>query len=263
MTLAIAARELSDTLSPFQIVFMRTSVALAIILMVVARSGRSGLKTKRLGFQTFRSVIHYGANLSWIVGVSMIPFAQVFALEFTMPIWIAILAVLFLGEKMTVGKVVAIVFGFIGVLVILRPGMVAIETGSIAVLAASFGFAVASVSTKSLSGTDTPLAILFYMFIVQWPVSAIGGLYVWVTPVWADAPWILLVGIVSLTAHYTMTRALMLADATVVLPIDFLRMPMIAVIGFLFYAEPFSAAIFLGAVLIFAGNYYNIRAESR
>ncbi len=263
LTLAIAVRELSDTLNSFQIMFMRTIVALFVILVFVAKTGSAALHTRRLKFHFFRNIVHYGATLSWIVGVSLIPLAQVFALEFTMPIWVAILAVTFLGERMTIGKLVAIIFGFFGVLIILRPGLVAIEFGSIIVLVASMGFAIASVCAKSLASTDTPLGIQFYMFIIHLPIAAIGGLYVWVTPEWADLPWILLTGILSLTAHYTMTKALILADISVVLPIDFLRMPMIAVLGFFLYAEPFSAAIFIGAVLIFAGNYYNIRAESR
>ncbi len=263
LLLAIAVRELSDTLNSFQIMFMRTVVALFIILVVVAKNGRGGLTTKRLRFHLFRNIIHYGATLAWIVGVGLIPLAQVFALEFTMPIWVALLAVMFLKERMTVGKLVAIVFGFAGVLVILRPGLVAIDFGSIVVLAASVGFAIAIVCVKSLSSTDSPLAIQFYMFVIQLPIAAIGGLYVWVTPEWADLPWIILAGTLSLTAHYTMAKALILADISVVLPIDFLRMPLIAVLGFFLYAEPFSAAIFIGAVLIFAGNYYNIRAESR
>ena len=99
--------------------------------------------------------------------------------------------------------------------------------------------------------------------MIQFPVALIGAAFVWENPVLVDAPWILVIGVCSLTAHYCLTRALTMADATLILPIDFLRMPMIAVIGFLFYAEPFSAFIFIGAIFIFAGNYYNIRAESR
>ncbi len=261
LTMAVAARELSDTLNPFQIVLLRTSVALSVVVVIVIRAHPGALSISRPKLHILRNVIHYGANLAWIIGVGLIPLAQVFALEFTIPIWVAIMAVLFLKEQMTVGKIVATIFGFAGVLVVLRPGMVAIEIGSIAVLAASVGFAIAFVTGKSLAKDNSPLTILFWLFAMQWPISAIGGITVWVTPEWADVPWILWIGVTALTAHYSMVRALALADVTLILPIDFLRMPLIAIIGFFLYAEPFSIWIFLGAVLIFAGNYYNIHRE--
>ncbi|MDP7600726.1 MAG: DMT family transporter [Rhodospirillales bacterium] len=261
LTMAVAVRELSDTLKPFQIVFLRTIVALSVVVVIVIRAKPGALSFQRAPLQIFRNVIHYGANLTWIIGVGLIPLAQVFALEFTIPIWVAIMAVLFLKEKMTVGKIVATILGFVGVLVVLRPGMVAIEIGSISVLAASVGFAIAFVTGKSLARDNSPLTLLFGMFATQLPVSAIGGIAVWVMPEWADVPWILWIGAMALTAHYSMVRALALADVTLILPIDFLRMPLIAIIGFFLYAEPFSIWIFLGAVLIFAGNYYNIYRE--
>ncbi len=261
--MAIAARQLSQTLDPFQIVFLRTSVALAIVLIIALKLGRAPIRTRRFGFHLVRNGVHYCANFLWIFGVGLIPLAQVFALEFTIPIWLAIFAVIFLRERMTLGKAVAILFGFGGVLIILRPGLVAIEAGSLAILGASVGFAMSNVITKALTRTDSSFAIVFYMFVIQWPIGLVGASLVWVMPTWNDVPWIGLIGVTALSAHYCMARALALADATLVIPIDFLRMPMIAVIGFLFYGEPFSAFIFLGAILIFAGNYYNIRAESR
>ena len=261
--MAIAARELTDTLNPFQVVFLRTSVAIVIVLVIVARAGRSAVYTRRFMTHLFRNLVHYGANLAWIAGVALIPLAQVFALEFSIPIWTALFAVIFIKEKMNLGKLVAIVFGFGGVLIILRPGLVAVELGSLYVLAASLGFAITHVATKSMSRTDSALAVLFYMFVIQWPLGLIGAVLVWENPVLADIPWILVVGVTALTAHYCMTRALKLADATVVVPIDFLRMPIVAVIGFFFYAEPFSGWIFLGGGLIFIATYYNIRFESR
>ena len=262
-TMAIAVRELTDTINSFEIVFLRTSVALTIILGIVLFRGWKTILTNHLRLHIFRNSIHYIGNLTWIIGVSLIPLAQVFALEFSIPIWVAIFAVLFLKERLTIGKIIAISSGFLGVLVILRPGLITIDQGSLAVLSAAFCFATANVITKSLSKTDQPLTILFLMFIMQLPISAIGAYFVWTTPVWTDCPWILLVGMMSLTAHYCMTRAITLADVTVVIPIDFMRMPIIAIIGFYLYSEPFSIWIFLGAVLIFSGNYFNIYHERK
>ncbi len=261
--MAVAARELSATLDPLQIVFLRTSVGLVIVLVIAARLGRARFRTRRLGFHLTRNLVHYGANFLWIAGIGMIPLAQVFALEFTIPIWLAIFAVIFLGEKITLGKLMVIVLGFGGVLIILRPGVVPIEMGSLAVLGASIGFAAANVMVKALSRTDSSFNVVFYMFIIQWPIGILGAALTWITPAPGDVPWIVLVGVTALTAHYCMAKALSLADATLVIPIDFLRLPMIVVIGMVFYAEPFSPFILFGAVLIFAGNYYNIRTESR
>ena len=263
LAMAIAARELSDTLSPFQIVFLRTSVGLAIVLVIGARMGRVRLHSGRPGLHFMRNVANYGANLLWIAGVGLIPLAMVFALDFTVPIWLAVIAVIFLKEKMSLGKLVVILLGFAGVLIILRPGLVDIEEGSLIVLTAAVIFAVSNAMTKSLSGTDSSMTIVFYMFAIQWPMGLIPAALVWVTPAWGDLPWILVIGLTAVTAHYCMSQALSLADATLVIPIDFLRLPMIAVIGIVFYGEPFSAYILLGAILMLAGNFYNIRAESR
>ena len=260
-TMAIAVRELTDTINPLEIVFLRTCVAFTVIMIIITFSGWKLISTKRLRLHIFRNTIHYLGNLTWIIGVGLIPLAQVFALEFTIPIWVAIFAVLFLKEKLNYGKIMAIVFGFSGVLVILRPGLINIDQGSLAVLCAAFCFAITNVVTKALSKTDEPLTILFIMFSMQLPISAIGAYFVWNTPILTDWPWIILVGVMSLTAHYCMTRAISLADVTIIIPIDFMRMPLIAILGFYFYAEPYSIWIFLGAILIFAGNYFNIYRE--
>ena len=262
-TMAVAVRELTDTINSFEIVFLRTSVALSIILIIISIRGWKNISTKNLKLHIFRNTVHYIGNLTWIIGVSLIPLAQVFALEFSIPIWVALFAVLFLNEKLTIGKVIAIGSGFIGVLVILRPGLMAINQGAVAVLSAALCFAATNVITKSLSKTDNPLTILFLMFAMQLPISAFGAYFFWTVPVWEDCPWIFLVGTMSLTAHYCMTRAITLVDVTVIIPIDFMRMPIIAIIGFYLYNEPFSVWIFLGAALIFSGNYFNIYHERK
>jgi drug/metabolite transporter (DMT)-like permease len=189
----------------------------------------------------------------------------VFSIEFTTPIWLALLAVMFLGERMTGGRIVAVVFGFAGALVILRPGVAIVDAAALVVLAAALGFAITNVLTKELTNTDPPLAILFYMTIVQLPLSLSLSLWLedWTNPGLGHAPWLLLVAATGLSAHYCMARALAHGDATIVIPLDFVRLPLIAVVGFVFYAEALELAILLGAVLIFAGNYYSILTESR
>ena len=259
--MAIAGRELSDTMNTFEIVFFRALVALLIILVFVAREGRSSILTPHLSIHFLRNIFHFGGQFGWFLGISLLPFATVFAIEFTIPIWAALLAVIFLGERMNQGRVIALVTGIIGVLIILRPGAEIVELGSLLVLAASACYAVAYITTKKISAVDTPLVVVFYMNLMHLPLGLIPALFDWNMPVAADIPWILLVGVTGLSAHYCVTRAFVLADATLMLPIDFLRLPVIAVVGFLFYNEMVEIALFAGAIIIFAGNYYNIRLE--
>lgn len=263
MAMAIAGRELSDTMNTFEILFFRSLVALSIILLVIIRTGWAPLRTRHLSLHVLRNVFHYGGQFGWFLGISLLPLATVFAIEFTIPIWAALLAVIFLGERMNLGRSVALASGIIGVLIILRPGAEIVEVGSLVVLAASFCYAVNYIYTKKISAFDTPIAVVFYMNLVQLPLGLVPAIFLWVPPTVADIPWIILVGVTGLSAHYCLTRAFALADATLMLPIDFIRLPLAAVIGFIFYQEGIEIALFIGAIIIFAGNYYNIRLETK
>ena len=261
--MAVAARELSDTMHPFEILLFRSVVGLVIVGVLVLRAGTSVLATRRLKTHVIRNTLHFGGQFGWVYGIALLPLAEVMAIEFTTPIWTAVLAVLFLGERMNRGRVAAIVFGFLGILVILRPGVEAVQPASLIVMASAFCYATTHVTTKTLTATDAPLTILFYMMVIQLPMGLIPSMFEWTPPVLADVPWLVLVGASALIAHYCLARAFQLADATVAVPMDFLRLPLAAFVGYLFYAERFELAILAGAVLIFAGNYYNIRREGR
>jgi len=192
-----------------------------------------------------------------------LPLATVFAIEFTMPVWTAILAALLLKEKLTPNRITMLVLGLVGVLIILRPGFGFFHVAALVALAASLFYAGNMIATKRLAATDSPLAILFWMSVVQTPLSLVTALPQWVAPPPADLPWMAVMGIGSYAAHYCMSRAFKLADATVVVPIDFTRLPLIAVVGAVFYAEPFDPMILVGAGIIFAGTYYSLRQETR
>jgi drug/metabolite transporter (DMT)-like permease len=187
----------------------------------------------------------------------------VFAIEFTMPVWVAVLATLFLHERLNRGRVVMLVLGLAGIAVILRPETGGFHPAAVVMVLGSILFAGNMTMTKRLSATDSPLAVLFWMSVVQLPVTLATALPQWVTPSLADAPWIAGIGLGSFIAHYSMTRAMRLGDASLVVPIDFLRLPLIAVVGWVFYNEPLDAAIIVGACIIFAGTYYSISRESR
>ena len=262
LMIAVGARELSDTMNTFQIVFLRSLVGFGIILLVLAKQGIKVPKTGRLKIHIFRNILHYSAQAAWILGVSLLPLATVFAIEFTTPIWVALMAVLLLNERLNRGRLVAILFGLIGTLIILRPGLGGFGLGHLAVLWAAVGYGATYVITKMISNTEAPITILFYMTAVQAVVGLVPGLIGWVAPKPEDIFWIGSLGVLGLTSHFCLAKAFIYADATLVLPIDFLRLPLAAVVGFFFYQEAFELAVLVGGVVIFAGNYYNIHTET-
>ena len=184
-------------------------------------------------------------------------------IEFTAPIWTALLAVVFLGERLNGLRVAAIALGFAGILVILRPGIEVVSFAALVVLVGSFGFATAYTFTKHLTGQDSTIAIPFYMSLIQLPIVVLAASPDWAWPTVDAAPWVLIVGAAGLSSHYCIARALKHADASVVMPLDFLRLPLIAVVGFLFYAEPLDPWVIGGAVVIFAGTFLLIRDGQR
>ena len=259
--MAIAARQLLKHLGTFEILFFRTGVSLFIVLLVTLRTGLSGfvaLKTKRIGLHLWRNGMHLGGQASWVFAIGALPLAMVFAIEFTAPIWTAVLAVLVLGEHMNRGRVVMLVLGLAGVLVILRPDLGVFQPAALIMLFGSLCFAVQFIGTKQLSSTESPMAVLFWMSVIQTPVCLLAALPGWVAPAMEDLPWIVGIGVGSFTAHYCMTRAMKLADAMVVVPVDFFRLPLIAVVGAVFYAEPFDPAVIAGAAMIIAGVWYSL-----
>jgi len=169
---------------------------------------------------------------------------------------------LFLGERLNQGRVVMLALGVAGVFVMLRPGVAVIQPAALVMLLGAFAYASTMIATKRLSGHDSAFAILFYMAVIQLPFALVPALPQWVWPAVRDLPWVIALGVVGLSAHYCMTRAFRIADAMVVVPIDFLRLPLIAVVGMLLYGEPLELSIMLGAAVIFAGTFYSIRRES-
>jgi drug/metabolite transporter (DMT)-like permease len=261
--MAVAARELSADLSTFEILFFRSFVGLLILLPFVLRNRGAGLRTRRPGLQLLRNVLHFGGQYGWVAAIAVLPLAEAFALEFTMPIWATLLAVLALGERMTSPRYIAVVGGFVGVLVILRPGFAAFNPAVLYMLAAALCFASAVVITKVLIRSDSPLTIIFYMSVIQLPLGLLPALFDWTPPTLAHVPWFIIVGLGALTAHFCLARALNLVDATIVLPIDFLRLPLIAFIGAAFYDEPLVIWVIVGAAIIFGANYFMVWRESQ
>ncbi len=264
--MAISIRLLAGSLSVFEILTIRCAGALTILfsLLAVNPALRPQLRTKRIPMHFFRSAVHFGGQYCWATALTLLPFATVFALEFTLPVWVLVLAVAVLGEKLTSGRIVVIVLGFIGCLVILRPGIIAFQPASLLVLLCSFLYAVFNVATKQMTSTETTFAIVFWMNLLQFPLALSGSdpTFVLRLEPWQAAP-IAGVGIAGLAAHYCMARAFRYGDASLVIPLDFLRVPLIALVGYFFFAESVDALVFVGAAIILAGILWNLRLEAR
>lgn len=259
--MAVSVRELLHTLGSFEILFIRSLMSLLILLFLLP--GRvSSLRTRHFGLHVLRNCFHFAGQYAWVYAISLLPLATVFAIEFTMPVWAAVLAMIFLGERLNQGRIVMLALGVVGVFVMLRPGVQVIQPAALVMLLGAFAYASTMIATKRLAGHDSAFAILFYMAVIQLPLGLVPALPQWVWPGWRDLPWVLALGVVGLSAHYCMTRAFRIADAMVVVPIDFLRLPLIAVVGALFYDEPLQLVIMIGAAIIFAGTFYSIRRES-
>ncbi len=232
-----------------------------IILALVHRAGWTTVKMDNLKVHVGRNLAHFVAQFCWFYAIATIALAEVTALEFMMPIWTALMAALFLGESLSRYRMLAITFGLIGTLVIVRPGFATVELGTLAALAASIGYAVGMTTARFLALRETVLSILFYMLTLQMPLAFVITVIVddWVWPPTDTIFWILLVGISGMTAHFCINRAVKLAEATAVSILGFLRLPAMIVVGFIAYGETPEIWLVIGSVLIVFGLYLNIR----
>ncbi len=265
-TMAVSVRELWRVLNIFEILTVRSSLGLIMMLALLAlRSDlRPLIRPQRMGLYTLRNTVHFGAQYCWATALTLLPFATVFALEFTTPAWTALLATWLLGERLTVSRIGVIVLGLIGVLIILRPGLTAFNPGAVLVLIAAFGFAIVMTTTKMLTKTEPTFAIIFWMMVIQLPLGLAGSSPTFPLKLGAwDLLPVLGLGISGMTSHFCLSNAFRAGDATVVVPLDFLRVPLIAVVGWAFYRESLDIFVFAGAAVILCGLIWNLRTEAR
>lgn len=264
--MAVAGREVSVDLDTFELMMYRSLIGAVIVTAIGAATGRlPQMRTGRLRLHAVRNVFHFTGQNLWFYGVAVIPLAQLFAFEFTTPLWVALLAPLVLGEVLNRKRVLAVLLGFLGILIVARPGISPLEIGHLAAVAAAVGFAGNVLATKRLARTETVWTILFWM---TWMQALFGLVCAGIDgdialPQMASVKWVAIVGLCGLTAHLSITSALQCAPASVVAPMDFARLPIIAVVGMMLYSEALDVAVFVGAALILAGNLMNTRAGRR
>lgn len=264
--MALSIRGLAGRLSVFEILLVRSTLGVAILLVLAAMRPdlRPGLAPRRMGLNLVRNVIHFASQYAWALGITLLPLATVFALEFTMPAWLVLLAVLVLGEKLTASRIGVVVLGCIGVFIIVRPGFETFHPASFLVLAAAFGFAVFNTLTKKLTATEPAFGIVFWMNAMQLPMGLAGSDPTFFLRLGVEhIPFVVGIGVAGLSAHYCLANAFRSGDASLVVPLDFLRLPLIAVVAWLFLGERLDALVFVGAAFIIAGILWNLRAEAR
>lgn len=261
--MAVFVRLLTPQVHVLEQIFLRNVITLCLVLPWLLRAGLGVFRTTRLGGHALRNLFLYGGNVAWFFGVTLVPLADLSALQFTMPLFTIVMAALILGERVGVHRWTATAIGFAGALVIIRPGVIPVEVGAFVVLAAAFLYSCAFIVTKRLSSTETGTVVVFYMSLTITLYSFVPAMVVWQTPSWSDVPALLGLGVAGYTTHFCVTRSMAAADASYVVPFDFLRLPLSTAMGFALFAEPLNPWTWGGAVVIFGAVYYNTWKESR
>ena len=264
--MAVAGREVSHALDTFEIMMYRSLVGVIVVAALATAFGAwRQVETARLGTHLVRNVAHFTGQNLWFLAVTLIPLAQVFALEFTTPIWVILLSPLVLGERLTLVRAIAATLGFVGILIVARPDMDGINTGIITAASCAIFFAITIMLTKRLTRNEQIVSILFWLTAMQLVMGLVTAGYDGdiALPDLQTGPWVFVIGCAGLLAHFCLTKALSIAPATVVVPIDFVRLPTIAVVGMLVYGEAIDVWVLVGALIIFGGNYLNLWWETR
>ena len=264
--MAISGRELATSLNTFEIMLYRSIIGFLIVLVIGYFAKTLGeIKGDRLGLHLFRNFAHFSGQNLWFLAVASIPFSQLFALEFSTPVWVALLAPLFLGEALTRQRGLAVIMGFAGVLIVARPDINQFDFAIVAAVACAICFAGSMMATKKLTSDQSITCILFWLTLMQLAMGLLATAFIGTItfPEGINITWIVIVGVGGLTAHFCITNALALAPAIIVVPLDFMRLPLISVIGFLAYGEAFELPILVGAVTIFIAILLNLKAEKQ
>ena len=251
-----AVRYLSAELHPLQIVFFRNLFGMMMFLPLIARSGFSFMATQRLPMHFLRAVLNVMAMAAFFMALSLTPLAQVNALAFSAPLFTAVLSVVLLGERIRARRWTAIVMGFAGALVIIRPGFAEIDLGSLLTLVSAFIWGLTMIVIRSLGRTESSLTTTGYMITFLSVLSLVPALYVWQWPAWQAWVILLLIGLTGTVAQVLLAESLKTAETTAVLPFDFLKIVWASALGFLLFAEIPTLYTILGAAIIFASSFY-------
>lgn len=264
--MAVAGRYVSQTHSTFEIMAFRSLIGFVVVAALALALGRfTEIKRDRIKTHLFRNIFHFTGQNLWFFALATIPLAQVFALEFTSPIWVILLSLIFLGERLTRSRAIAAILGFCGILVVARPELSMIDSGVVGAAMSAIFFAATIIMTKALTRSESIVSILFWLTGMQlcFGIVAIALQPSITWPASATLPWLVVIGLAGLFAHYCLTTALSLAPASFVMPIDFTRLPLIAIVGMALFSERLDVMVLIGGAIIVLANWINIRSEKR
>ena len=256
-----AIRHVSDELSPLQIAFFRNFFGLVIFLPLAIRTQFGFLQTQRLGMHLVRAVLNVTSMFAFFTALSMTPLARVTALSFTSPLFMAVISVMFMGEVMRMRRWAATILGFVGAIIIIRPGVAEIDTGSLLVLGSAATWAVCMAVIKTLGRTDSSMTITGYSNLLLSVISLVPAIVVWKTPDAMAWLWLLFIGLIGTFGQLAVAEALRQADATAVMPFDFLKLLWAAAFGYIFFSQVPDVFTWLGAAVIFGSAMYIVFRE--
>jgi drug/metabolite transporter (DMT)-like permease len=257
-----AVRTLSPNYSVFEIAFFRAAIGLAFQLPWAINAGKAAFQADNQRILWLRSLFNYAGVVVWFLALSLMPMTDAIALQFTLPLFCVLGGVLFLREQVGLHRWAATAIGFAGALVIIRPGFEGIGPEALVALAASALYAGVHLTTRTIANTHVGV-LAFHMNLIALPLTLIPAISGWVTPAWADIPWILALGIFGTTAHFFMGRAYRLAPASVIAPLDFSKLIFTALLGWFLFQEVSHGYIWLGGAIIVASTTYILRREAR
>jgi drug/metabolite transporter (DMT)-like permease len=248
--------KVSQELPAIEVAFFRNLFGFIVLLPALVRSRFTAFRTTKLHLHAMRGGINSISMMMFFTALAITPLAQATALAYTAPLFMAIGAVFFLGETLRARRIAALVIGFIGALIVLRPGFVPLDLGPILVVSSAVLWAVSMIDIKILSRTDSSLTIATYMLVFVTPITFVASLFVWQTPSWEHLGWMFLLGALGSAGHLLFAEAFKLADTTVLMPLDFTKMIWAAVIGFLFFGQVPDLWTWVGGTVIFASATY-------
>ena len=260
--MAIAGKQISLQIDTFEILFFRSVIGVVIVLFVIAGKGLFlEINLKQIRTHLKRNIVHFTGQNLWLYALGTITLAEVTSLEFTMPIWIILFSFFMLNEKLNKIRIISIGVGFIGVLIIVRPDVGSYKLGLVAAGFSAIAFALTNIYTRRLTKTESTLTIIFFLTSMQLVFGFITSLIDGKLdlPSTETIPWIVVLGLGGIVAHYCITTALTYSPPSVLAPIDLFRLPLAVLIGIIFYSESVDMYIYIGSLLIVIANWLNLK----
>jgi drug/metabolite transporter (DMT)-like permease len=248
---------------PLQVAFFRFLSALLLMLPLLAWRGTSLMRSKAPELYAVRAVISLFSMTAWFLAISLIPLGELTAIGFLSPLFGTLAAVVLLGEKVRARRITALAVGFIGAMIMLRPGMSAVGMGQAFALFSALSGGVMAVLLKQLAGRDDPDKIVFLTTLIMTPLALVPALFVWRWPTWELLMPMLVVALTGVLGHVFLMRGFRAADASLVLTFEFSRLPFAVALGYLLFGELIDGWTWFGAAVIFCSAVYIARREAR